>query len=115
MNSTLNVTAILSEEVAAVEITGVGIDGWLDRDRKATGWSKKHPQDVDNPEVAYNLAMARALQDLSNQYARNAANLAGFPVQIDLDAEGPDKGTHAALLHHPEDQVVEYDTEEDWF
>jgi hypothetical protein len=102
MNSSLNVTAIVTDEVTAVEILGVGVDGLVDWDRTSTGWAKKHPRDPVDPEIAYNLAMSRALQSLANLYARNAAEIAGFPVEVDLEATNPD-GSHAALIHVPLD------------
>jgi hypothetical protein len=105
MNSSLNVTAIVTEEVTAVEIKGVGIDGFYDPDHTATGWSKKHPTDQADPEIAYNLAMSRALQTLANSYARNAANLAGFPVVVELDALTENGKDVAVLVHTPVEYV----------
>lgn len=101
MNSSLNVTAVITNEVAAVEVTGVSADGLYDRDFQGTGWSKKHPHDQPNEDIAYHLAMARALQDLANQYARQAASLAGFPVEIDLDGIEY-KGEPVAIKHYPQ-------------
>ncbi len=103
MNTSLHVNAIISDDVAAVEINGVGLDGFLDRDRTATGWAKRHPNDEVNPEIAYNLAMSRALQQLANEYGRNAAIIAGFPVTIGLGVEAEEApGLEAAILHYPE-------------
>lgn len=109
MNTSLNVTAIVNEEVAAVEVNGVTQDGFYDDDRKGVGWAKKHPTDSPNPEIAYNLAMARALQDLANQYARNAADIAGFPVVVDLDAYNPETDDQASLVHLPADIVSTFE------
>lgn len=103
MNSSLHIQAIVTDEVTAVEVHGVDLDGLYDRDHSGKGWSKKHPTDPVNPDLAYNLAMARALQDLANQYGRVAANIAGFPVEVALDAENPETGEAAALAHFPAD------------
>ncbi len=105
MNSSLNVMAVVTDEVTAVEIAGVGVDGFLDRDLTATGWSKKHPRDNVNPDIAFNLAMARALQDLANKYARTAADIAGFPVVVDLDGVEGEAGEQAAVVHFPLDNI----------
>lgn len=101
MNSSLSVTAIITDEVTAVEIKGVGPEGWFDNDRTATGWSKKHPRDDADPEISFNLAMARALQELASKYAQQAADIAGFPIEVELDAAHPETGTAAALVHFP--------------
>ena len=114
MNSSLNVTAIINDEVAAVEISGVTIDGFFDNDFKGVGWAKKHPTDNPNRDIAYNLALSRALQDLANQYARHAADIAGFPVVIDLEgfAEGDD-GETPVLVHFPVTAVELITTDEE--
>lgn len=99
-SSSLNVTAIVNEEVAAVEIHGVTIDGYFNNDLKGVGWAKRHPTDAPNPEISYHLAVSRALQNLAMQYARAAADIAGFPVVVDLGAVD-DAGEPAAVIHYP--------------
>jgi hypothetical protein len=101
MHSSLNITALVSPEVAAVEVHGVDVRGLYEDDMKGTGWSKRHPEDLPNEELAFNLAMARALQDLANEYARKAADLAGFPVVVDLTGVAGDDGLEAAVVHYP--------------
>jgi hypothetical protein len=85
MQSIIRVTAVVTDEVTAVELTGTTVDGFDDTDRTSTGWAKKHPKDEPDEEIAFNLAMSRALQQLSNKYGQQAADLAGFPVDVALD------------------------------
>jgi hypothetical protein len=98
----LDVHAIVTDEVTAVEITGVGIEGWTDLDLKGAGWSKKHPKDEPDTEIAFRLAMARALESLSMAYARSAADLAGFPVLVKLEGTVDPEGDPAAVLVFPD-------------
>src|SRR5690606_8923316 len=87
VNSSLQITAIVNEEVAAVEVSGITPEGFYDGNFKGVGWAKRHPTDSPNPERAFYLALSRAFQDLATQYGRVAASTAGFPVVVTLDAE----------------------------
>lgn len=49
---------------------------------RATGYAKKHPLDAPNAETAYNLAVARALSELSDEYARRAATAVNGTVEV---------------------------------
>jgi hypothetical protein len=106
MQSIIRVTAVVTDEVTAVELTGTTVDGFDDTDRTSTGWAKKHPKDLPDEEIAFNLAMARALQQLSKKYGQQAADLAGFPVEVSLGLEA---GMEVYLQHTPDDDPVSLD------
>lgn len=101
MQASISVTAVVTDEVTAVELSGTTVDGFPDYDRNATGWAKKHPRDFPDTEIAFNLAMARALQQLANKYGQQAADLAGFPVEVDLQLTEGD----GYIEHTPDDRV----------
>lgn len=101
MQSSIRVTAVVTDEVTAIELYGTTVDGFQDSDRVSTGWAKKHPRDLPDTEIAFNLAMARALQQLANKYGQQAADLAGFPVEVDLQLTEGD----GYIEHTPDDRV----------
>ena len=51
--------------------------------------------------------MSRALQQLSNKYGQQAADLAGFPVEVALELEG---GFEAYIQHSPDDVATDNDS-----
>lgn len=70
MNKTISLTALVSDESAVVEAqtssySNIGTVS-------ATGWSKKHPNDEADNETGYNLAVARALRSLADEFEKRA-------------------------------------------
>lgn len=74
----LPVTVVVTDDGAAVEIAPAHIphpNGTVDLlvHEPSTGFSKRHPKDEPDHLIAFNLAMARALNDLADRYAEAAA------------------------------------------
>ncbi|GAB3473060.1 DUF1876 domain-containing protein [Nocardiopsis coralliicola] len=70
-----NIEVVLSEEAA-----GDAADTWADAELRAEGSdlhgrgrARKHPADSDSPEIGEELAVSRALSDLSRQLRQVAA------------------------------------------
>lgn len=70
MKTVIEINALVSDESAVAEATVVRGAGMGDTPpiSNGTGWSKKHPHDTPDKVVGYNLAMARVLRDLADQY-----------------------------------------------
>lgn len=78
----LPVTVVVTDEVTAVELGSVNTPyTYYDKFTK-TGWAKKHPKDTPNASLSLNLALARALANLSDEYARRAAEETDGPVKV---------------------------------
>ena len=80
MNRSISLTVLLDGEASVAEARGTTLSqvGEL----KATGSAKKHPKDPSEDEVGFNLAVARALRALADQYekrAEQAQHFANFP------------------------------------
>lgn len=84
----LGASAVVTDEVATVELTGPNNDG---APAVSTGWAKKHPMDAPNKEIGFNLAMARALANLSEVYAERAAEQVQGAVEVGGYVYEPEK------------------------
>jgi hypothetical protein len=89
MQTKIEVTAVVTDEVVAIEVNGVDrlgeVAGWSSNAPKATGWAKKHPKDEPNTDISFNLAMARALYQLSLLYAYKVEEVADFELNYAHD------------------------------
>lgn len=81
MNKTIHLTALVSDESSVVEATGPSFHETGEGSVKATGWAKKHPKDEPDAYVGYNVAVARALRSLADEYDAKA-NQAMDPNQM---------------------------------
>ena len=70
MNKTVSLTVLLDGEASVAEARGSTLNNI--GELSATGSAKKHPQDASDNEVGFNLAVARALRSLANQYEQRA-------------------------------------------
>jgi hypothetical protein len=80
MNKMVNLTVLLDGEASVAEARGGTFSNI--GELSATGSAKKHPKDTSEPEVGFNLAVARALRALADQYekrAEQAQHFANFP------------------------------------
>ena len=79
MNKSITLTVLLDGEAAVAEarggtLTGIG-------ELKGTGSAKKHPKDTSDAEVGFDLAVARALRALADQYELRAEQAMNMPPQ----------------------------------
>lgn len=81
MNKTIHVTSVVSDETAAVEVNAPAFREQGEGSLTATGWAKKHPNDKPDSEIGYNLAVARALRNLADQYEKCADEAMNNPLQ----------------------------------
>lgn len=87
MNKTVSFTVLVSDETAVVEATAPTLRESGEGSVKGSGWAKKHPKDKADQEVGYDVAMARALRALADEYDKRAEEAMANPVQhIFLDA-----------------------------
>jgi hypothetical protein len=70
MNRLINVSVLLSEDATVAEARGSTLSNI--GELSGTGAAKKHPKDTPEPEVGFNLAVARALRSLADQYEKRA-------------------------------------------
>ena len=83
MNKMVNLTVLLDAEARGGTFSNIG-------ELSATGSAKKHPKDTSEPEVGFNLAVARALRALADQYekrAEPAMDYANFPQRWAISAD----------------------------
>lgn len=73
MNKTIHLTALISDESAVVEVTAPTASEQGEGSLRVTGWSKKHPNDLPDRDIGFNLAAARALRALADEYEKRAA------------------------------------------
>lgn len=81
MNKTVSFTVLVSDETAVVEATAPTLRESGEGSVKGSGWAKKHPNDKPDQEVGYDVAMARALRALADEYDKRAEELMTNPGQ----------------------------------
>lgn len=83
---TIPIDVTVTDEVAVAETSGpsYGYNGSVLAGAVPTGrgWAKKHPNDRPNQVVGFNLAIARALQELADVYASRAAKEVGASIVV---------------------------------
>lgn len=79
MNKMVNLTVLQDGEAAVAEARGGTLTGL--GELKGTGSAKKHPKDTSDAEVGFNLAVARALRALADQYELRAEQAMNLPPQ----------------------------------
>jgi Domain of unknown function (DUF1876) len=75
------VDVIVTDEATVAEASFVEYERARDR-QTVTGYAKKHPRDEVNAEIGFNLAVARALSALADEYAKRAAEAVGGTVEV---------------------------------
>ncbi len=70
MNKTVSLTVLLDGEASVAEARGGTFNGV--GEVIGTGAAKKHPKDSSDNAVGFNLAVARALRSLAEQYEKRA-------------------------------------------
>ena len=88
MNKMINLTVLLDGEASVAEARGGTFSNI--GELSATGSAKKHPKDTSNSEVGFNLAVARALRALADQYEKRAeiaTDYANFPQRWAISAD----------------------------
>jgi hypothetical protein len=79
MNKLVNLTVLTDKDAAVCEARG-GTYASIG-ELSATGSAKKHPQDTSDNEVGFNLAVARALRALADQYEKRAEEAMSLPLR----------------------------------
>ncbi len=79
MNRLINVSVLLSEDATVAEARGSTLSNI--GELSGTGAAKKHPKDLSDNEVGFNLAVARALRSLADKYEERAEQAQNLPPQ----------------------------------
>lgn len=79
----VEVTVLATSEATVAQARSInpGVEGFPEQ-FTANGYAKKHPKDTDNPDIGFNLAVARALAELSAEYAQRAASEVHGSVEV---------------------------------
>jgi hypothetical protein len=75
----VNLTVLLDGNASVAEARGGTFSNI--GELSATGSAKKHPKDPSDNEVGFNLAVARALRALADQYEKRAEEAMNHPLR----------------------------------
>lgn len=78
----VEITVLSTPEATVAEARSAQMNDSLGENFTVNGYAKKHPKDKDNPEIGFNLAVARALVSLADEYAMRAAKAVGGSVEV---------------------------------